>query len=206
MIIAFLGPKNSGKSTAAKYINQRYGFSYKAFADPIKDICCVLFGWDRAMMEGITPESREWREQIDHKWAGILGIPDFSPRKAMTIVGTDTIRTHLHEDVFVHASLNNINDSDYVFGDCRHINETKEIIAKGGTVVRIENGPLPEWTDIAISASEGYLEAIVYMKEIGVHPTEYEWLSAPYTHLISNDGSLEELEAKIDAIYQETIR
>src|ERR1700692_4784251 len=102
MLIGFLGPKNSGKSSAGSYLQRNFNFHKSSFADPIKDICCLMFGWNRTMMEGDTVESRKWREKIDEKWATLLGIPDFSPRFAMANIGTDMFRDLMHQDIWVH--------------------------------------------------------------------------------------------------------
>lgn len=33
------------------------GFKQESFAKPLKDMCSVVFNWDREMLEGISEES-----------------------------------------------------------------------------------------------------------------------------------------------------
>src|SRR5215475_14081161 len=100
-LIAFVGFKSSGKNTAAQALLP-LGYVSLSFADAIKDALAAIFCWDRDLLEGITEESRRWREQIDPWWANALGIPQFTPRWAMTHIGTDLLRHYFHYDLWVH--------------------------------------------------------------------------------------------------------
>ena len=68
MIIGICGLIGSGKGTVADILVDQ-GFKKVSFADKLKDGVAEIFGWDRAMLEGDTDESRQWREQIDNYWS-----------------------------------------------------------------------------------------------------------------------------------------
>jgi hypothetical protein len=85
-VIAITGLKGSGKDTIAEIICKHdNSFIPLAFADHLKDIVALMFTWNRDMLSGRFPESREWREKPDKFWSKELGI-DFTPRKALTTV------------------------------------------------------------------------------------------------------------------------
>ena len=62
-IITITGLKSLGKDTIASIIC-KYDKNFKiiAFIDRLKDICALMFGWDRDMLSGRFSELREWRD------------------------------------------------------------------------------------------------------------------------------------------------
>ncbi len=65
MIIGICGLISSGKGTVADILVEKHNFIKLSFADKLKDGVATVFGWDRAMLEGDTVESRKWLEQFD---------------------------------------------------------------------------------------------------------------------------------------------
>ena len=108
MIIGLCGAQGAGKDTVGGILESKHGFVKLAFASAIKDILSALFSWPRDMLEGLTKESREWRETPNEYWSNKLAIPDFSPRRAMQIVGTDLFRNHLNQDIWINIIENKI--------------------------------------------------------------------------------------------------
>src|SRR5258708_6546586 len=98
-LIALVGFKGSGKDTAGRFLVENYGFRNFSFAESLKDALASIFCWDRALIEGDTGESRAWRETVDSWWSEKLGIPNFTPRLAMQLVGTDVFRKHFNPDL-----------------------------------------------------------------------------------------------------------
>ena len=45
MIIGITGKKRSGKDTISDFLVEKYGFVKYGFADPIKDIARIIFGF-----------------------------------------------------------------------------------------------------------------------------------------------------------------
>ena len=84
MLIGLLGRINSGKGSVADELVNTYGFRQDSFAATLKDVTAILFNWDRAMLEGNTPESRAAREEVDEWWAEKLDIEDFSTQHCLT--------------------------------------------------------------------------------------------------------------------------
>ena len=91
MLIGLSGYIGSGKDTCASILEQHHGFQRLSFASAIKDIVSSLFGWDRDDLEGSTPSSREWREEIDTWWTEQLGRI-VTPRIILQMVGTEMFR------------------------------------------------------------------------------------------------------------------
>ena len=83
IILCISGLIKSGKDTAATYLVENHNFVKLSFASAIKDMLSVIFSWDRNMLDGITEESRLWRDQVDTWWAKKLNIPNFTPRFAI---------------------------------------------------------------------------------------------------------------------------
>ena len=67
-VFGVIGANGSGKDTIAKFLIDTRGFRKVSFAKPLKDIAAIAFDWDRDMLEGVTKESREWREKVDPFW------------------------------------------------------------------------------------------------------------------------------------------
>ena len=127
----FLG---SGKNTVAATLQQQTGALTHSFAQPLKDAVSVVFGWDRAMLEGDTPESREWREQPDAHWSSVFGY-DFTPRYALQYVGTELFR-NWQSDIWVESVRARLHPNQtHIVTDARFRNEMALVRSIGGTVV-----------------------------------------------------------------------
>lgn len=156
------------------------------------------------MLAGITAESRAWREEIDVWWAAKLDIPQFSPRWAMTHVGTDIMRRYLSADLWVYNVERRImmldDATSVVLTDARFPNEIALAYRCNGRVFRIKRGPDPSWMEVARMANTESSDAehYQYMLEMqGIHSTEYAWIGAQVDGIIDNDGTITELHNKI---------
>ena len=95
------GFMGSGKNTAAALLIDAARDSGYAddilythsFAGVLKDVCAVLYGWDRALLEGDTPASRVWREKPDPYWSKVFNRP-YTPRTALQEIGTNVFRNY----------------------------------------------------------------------------------------------------------------
>ena len=200
-VIAITGLKGSGKDTIASIIC-KYDSTFKtiAFADKLKDVCAILFNWDRKMLSGRFPESREWREQVDPFWSKELGI-EFTPRKALTTVGTDLIRgtvlSHIW-DIAVKKEILDHPDINYIITDCRFANELYMIKSLSGIVIQVERGNKPDWWTIAENYNLGKLGVNEPEELKSIHPSERDWIgiNSP-EHVFYNNGTLEELEKEV---------
>lgn len=72
-VVGICGLIGNGKGTVGDILVKERGFQKLSFADKLKDAVAVMFDWDREMLEGITDESRAWREQPDEFWTAETG-------------------------------------------------------------------------------------------------------------------------------------
>lgn len=199
-----MGFKGSGKDTAAQaLLNISEEWTKMAFADSLKDALCAMFGWERQMLEGITEESRAWREQVDQWWANKLDIPNFTPRFAMTKLGTDVIRKHFHDSLWIYSIENRIQscNKNVVITDCRYPNEAAMIRRNGGTLFYITRGTEPEYyqySRIPVESLEWPLALqIMETRYQHVHSSEWAWNNVVVDHTITNTGTVTELHTKV---------
>lgn len=213
MIIGIAGFIGSGKDTLADYLQNFHGFRRDSFAAPLKDSAAAIFGWDREMLEGRTKESRQQREQVDTWWAEQLGIPNFTPRLALQLLGTEAVRKGIHDKVWIASLANRMRrTTDHmVITDCRFPNEIRAIKDGGGLVVRIARGADPEWYALAETANryiwsgdpahkDASERAEQQLNAMGVHASERAWIGAPFDALIDNNGKIDALYDQIEAL------
>jgi len=208
MIIGIVGHIGSGKDTVGNFITQSVGITGRtdSFAAPLKDLCSSIFGWPRPLLEGNTLESREFRETPDIFWTRKTGIDNFTPRLALQLVGTDVLRDHFHNDIWINSleyRLRKISDSDtVVVTDARFTNELDIIKHLCGTIIWVQRGELPAWYETAVEANGGNVvsKRIMTTRYRDVHQSEWNWAGYPVDHIIRNTGTLEDLKIKTSQI------
>ena len=104
MIISLSGFIGSGKNTCANYLISKYNYTQLSFASSLKDAVASVFGWDRQLLEGLTDESRAWRDRVDPWWSARLNMPTLTPRWILQRWGTELCRGEFHDDIWI-ASL-----------------------------------------------------------------------------------------------------
>lgn len=199
-LIAFVGFKSAGKNTAAQLLVDHYDFTTLSFADAIKDALASIFCWPRDLLEGISAESRTWREIVDPWWATRLGIPEFSPRWAMMHFGTDIMRQHFHPQMWVlniERRIELLADRPVALTDARFPNELALVRHFNGHVVRIQRGPDPNWMPIAARANAGSERDRQAMHALGIHPSEWSWIGCQVDATLPNDDGIAELRASV---------
>jgi hypothetical protein len=208
MIIGIVGHIGSGKDTVGNFITQTVGKTGRtdSFAAPLKDLCSSIFGWPRHLLEGNTMESREFRETPDIFWTRKTGIDNFTPRLALQLVGTDVLRDHFHNDIWINSleyRLRKISDSDtVVVTDARFTNELDIIKHLCGTIIWVQRGELPAWYETAVEANGGNVvsKRIMTTRYRDVHQSEWNWAGYSVDHIIRNTGTLEDLKIKTSQI------
>ena len=126
-IIGLVGFIGSGKDTVAKILTQN-GCVQDSFASPLKELCASVFGWPLEMLQGDTVESRDFRETPDIFWSRKLGIDHFTPRLALQLLGTEVMRDHFNQDIWINSLEYRLRmkNADYpcvVISDARFQNE-----------------------------------------------------------------------------------
>jgi hypothetical protein len=205
MIIGITGFIGSGKDTVAKMFVER-GCVQDSFAAPLKDVCSSIFGWDRSMLEGDTVESRDSRETPDLFWSKKLGVPNFTPRLALQLMGTDVLRNHFDQDIWLNSleyriRKQNLDSPCTVISDARFRNELDLIKGMDGKIIWVQRGELPEWYETASQAHNNVVSRkIMETKYRDVHESEWNWAGYPVDYIIKNNGTLEELSKQVDSI------
>jgi hypothetical protein len=124
ILIAFAAKAGAGKTTAAKLLVEKAGFTRLSFAEPLYNML-EAGGFGR-------PKTFEEKEAI------IPGL-GFSWRHAATTLGTEWGRVHLGQNIWSMLALRKACDPDgrYVLDDCRFNNEAQIVREAGGHVVHI---------------------------------------------------------------------
>ncbi len=219
MIVGLTGLIGSGKDTVADHLVSKYGFIQLSFAESVKDALAVIFGWDRQMLEGKTPEHRDTRNKVDYWWAKRLGIPNFTPRFAMTTFGTDVMRKHFDDRIWVLSvedKITRLQQKDpnvrIVISDARYVNELKMLHHLDAVLFEITRGGLPAWWRSALQYNKldsnfekklykFYLSHISKEPNIfnqNVHSSEYDWIGYRFDHTLFNDSSIDVLKQNVD--------
>ena len=172
-IIAFSGPKNSGKSTAKNLLLQSHPNAIcLSFADPLKKCVTALFGLTDECYDPIK------KETILPQW-------NVSPRQLMQTIGTDFIRDNLKsyfpqlqmsQHTFfcsiMHDTIQQLDDNSLIIiDDCRFQDEYNLIKSLNGKVIKITR----ETTEDSHKSEHGTL----------------------YDHIIQNDSTIENLKTKL---------
>lgn len=202
MIIGISGFIGSGKDTIANYLVNNYNFRRESFASTLKDIVSTTFGWDRALLEGSTQQSREWREQVDVWWSDRLGIANLTPRWVLQYWGTDVLRKGFHDDIWIASLENKLRNTtaNIVISDCRFPNEISAIRNQGGIAIWVQKGDLPPWYDIAVAANNGDSIAIQKLKTFNVHASETSWVGSKFHYVVKNNSNFEDLYKQVQEI------
>lgn len=199
-IVGLVGFIGSGKGTVASYLVQNHNFTNVSFAGHLKDAVANVFGWPRNLLEGDNEESRKWREQQDRWWAKRLDIPHLTPRWVLQNWGTEVLRQHFHDDIWI-ASLENkllkAQSGNFVISDVRFPNEMRTIQNLNGSIWRVQRGELPVW---ATKNYENFAALEQHMKRYYpmVHSSEWNWILNKFNTIIYNNGSLKDLHKKIE--------
>lgn len=115
----------SGKTTAARYLAQKHGYSRHRFAGPLKLMLKVGFGLTDDHVDGHLKE-----EPTD-----LLG--GATPRHAMQTMGFEWGRRLVHEDLWVIAWMNTRPKGPIVCDDLRFPNEYEALRKLDGKVIRV---------------------------------------------------------------------
>ena len=195
MIIGICGLIGSGKGTVGDILVEQ-GYKKVSFADKLKDGVATIFGWDRAMLEGDTDESRTWREQTDEFWSNETKM-EVTPRLVLQLFGTDCLRNGFYDGVWVSLLKKHIldNPGDYVIPDVRFRNEQNMIRELGGKVWQVKRGKDPEWFTRAIFDNNN-TETSNLMNGFDIHESEYKWIdvNTRFDSILHNEGTIAELK------------
>ncbi len=207
MIITTTGYAGAGKDTVADYLVAHYGFKRESFAGTLKDAVANIFGWDRELLEGRTPEAREWRETVDKWWAKRLNKPNLTPRWILQYWGTEVCRQNFHDDIWIASLEHKLckTNENIVISDCRFPNEIKMLKTLGAITVRVKRGEEPSWYQSAKTVNAGMKKigwalGKAELEGLGIHPSEYALVGAKFDVVIENNDTIQSLYDEIEKL------
>ena len=222
-VIALMGNKGAGKDTVAHYIKKNAkGFNkvyIMSFADALKDATSVIFNFDRKMLEGATPESRNWREEEIPYLSKVMRTK-VTPRYLLQVIGTNILRRYLYDGIWVDSVVNKIvstaNDcynTLFVITDCRFRNEIKalrELYLYHPCIDSVEFVEIDRcnrdtyvynWAYTHNTTSNPLLKLYCRYKLRHVHRSEWDWIGVVKDPiLIYNVGNLKNLEGLVKSL------
>jgi hypothetical protein len=164
MILALSGKKKSGKDTIADFLVKDQNFVKISLATPLKNLIINVFKIeskylnddslkDKELPEFITIDyehidkirqivSENWGFPVDYeareKLESFHGTEIKTPRKLMQTIGTDMLRNHIRDDIFIVLLAQALKESrqPVVIPDARLQNE-REFLKKIGAVMAI---------------------------------------------------------------------
>ena len=208
-IIGLNGLIGSGKDTVADNLIAKHNFKRLTFATKLKDSVAELFDIDREKLEGLTKESREWRDKPLEFWSKELKR-DVTPRYLLQQIGTECMRRGFYEDIwvsFVKKELYERPDENFVITDMRFTNEVEMIRSLGGDLWSVRRGEFPMWWEDAVRwnhaiwtrGHETGLENPFANSPIckgpwhHIHATEWGLAGYEFDFTLDNNGTFEEL-------------
>ncbi len=210
-LVAINGTIGSGKDTFSQVFIDN-GFYRISFAETLKDAVAAIFGWDREMLEGTTDEARKIREQPDEYWSNKLGR-DVTPRWVLQNLGTDVLRRHFHDNIWVFAAENKIRNLPHervIITDCRFQNELKMIRENNGTIIEVQR-TLPCWYWDAykynLAIESGFENTIMPESMYNVHSSEYGWVGINRPdYIVENNSTIDALHSQAYTILSNIIK
>lgn len=191
MIIGINGYSGSGKDTVGQIIQKlcfKQHWEIKKFAGKLKDVANILTGIPVKMFEDQDFKkevlSQEWWTTCDE------GLQPMTVRDLLQKLGTECMRTGLHENTWVNAlmsdykpaKMDEYNSSKWIITDTRFPNEAKAIKDKGGIVIRIDRP---------------------FIKPINNHPSEIALDAWDFDYAIGNVSDHVALEFTVENILKE---
>jgi hypothetical protein len=178
-LIGICGYARHGKNTVAEMINGLWGHVPIAFADKIRECLLTLDPYIEVPTQ-LGPQYRKLSEVISIMgWEDAKAtIPDV--RRLLQRFGTEVGRGIISESLWIdlHERASSQYESVSV-PDLRFPNEEQSLLSRGAVLIRVHD---PRKEDNGVGTRH---ESEQYVEKIQVH------------HLILNDGTLKDLEAKV---------
>lgn len=189
-VVGLSGFAQSGKTTAALYLEQKYGVRRKHIAEPLRAMLAVLLKANGMSSEMIT---RYLEGDLKEQLIPELGV---TSRYAQITLGTEWGRELVNNDLWANTWERGIGEGESVMNDSvRFPNEAEAIRRRGGVVIMIKRpGTRPakfKWGKIG----EFLFDKLGLMW--GVHDSERSDRIKP-DFIIHNDSSVEQLHADLD--------
>lgn len=195
MIIGLGYRRRMGKDTIADVLVRDYGFIKMSFTHDggLQDACMALnpiVGVEVEYNDHSNGEGGYWEKKVVRysdvcNDLGYEGAKDKYPEVVRTLqrMGTEVGRNIIDPDVWVNIAIAKCDlDKDYVFVNCRFANEAVAIRSRSGGITMLVERPGFDLND---------------SEDIAVHESELG-RGITWDFTIVNDGTLEDLEGKVD--------
>lgn len=183
-LIGVMGRKSAGKDTIAEHLIEEYGFVRYAFADPIKKACQIIFGFtDEQCWGGL-------KDTVDEYW-------NVTPRKVFQLFGTELFQYDMPRHI---VELSDMGRRIWVFVFARWYEQQ---IAKNPHIkVVITDIRFPFEAEM-VQRLGGTIIKVARVGQIydDMHASEVEMDEIPYSYLLENDGTVDDLHLKVDQLF-----
>jgi hypothetical protein len=174
MIIGLSGYARSGKDTVAELLCLNYGYKRVSFADPMRQALYVL----SPKLDNVVRLS----EYVD-EYGWDVAKQNQEVRRLLQVFGTEVGRKMFGLDFWIDIALKNLDGSSkVVVSDVRFPNEAETIKKLGGSIWRINRHNL---------------------NAVNGHPSEHAMDSYMVSHVIYNDGTLNDLSDEVFMLAKE---
>jgi hypothetical protein len=188
-VIGLSGFAQSGKTTAALYLEKKYGVRRKHIAEPLRAMLAVLMQANGMESAEIT---RYLEGDLKESVVPCLGV---TSRYAQITIGTEWGRELIGQDLWSNTWAAGVKDGESVMNDSvRFPNEAAAIRGLGGVVIMIKR-PGTRPAKFKNKLGEFLFDKFGIMW--GVHPSERIDLIKP-DFIIHNDADVETLYADLD--------
>jgi len=186
--IALTGQAQAGKSTAAAYLRDFYGFTVLGFADDLR-----AMAWDinpLVAVEKVMTSANQWeayslyyRDAVERLGYETAKVRYPEVRRFLQRLGTEGIRNNVGANYWVESAVERaqVVGGNIVFEDARFPNEVAAVHEAGGTVLRI-------------------LRPGAGLQANGEHPSEANEGALHTDWAVENDGSLDVFKARLDFV------
>ncbi len=182
------------------WLEEQSGWELKSFAAKLKKIASLLTG---IPIEKFNDEEFK-KSVLSKEWSNPRGLTiderdPLTVREFLQKLGTDAIRNHLHENVWINALFANYNQThitkgikagpqypNWIITDCRFPNEAEEIRKRGGIVVRVNRS-----VDSSVLRGDNqWIKLEGHSSEIAMDRFQFDWI-------IENTSSISALIEKV---------
>lgn len=200
ILVGLTGLARSGKTTAAEYLHNKYGFTIVSMADPLKEMAKKLdpiigvqdmidlhgdvLGGNPVHLSSFLDDDGNFLEEYPEDWVK-ENFPEY--RRVLQKLGTDCIRSH-DQDFWIKAFWDTVSDLHY---------ETDRIVVPD---VRFPNEARAIKTGMLAAAGMSRVLAYVDREglERGAHASEQHAGRMGENVILDNNGSLVELAEQLD--------
>jgi hypothetical protein len=191
-VIGICGQKRHGKDTVGQMLQEDFGYTPIALADPIKRIAMDVYGFTYEQCYG------DEKEVPDPMWDGL------TPRRALQIIGTEMGRT-LHPETWLRYCFSTMEAAERGDEPLIHVASERGFVPAINGHVNVEKWVI---TDIRflneadmVRSKRGQVFQVVRPSLVGTqgdtHASETSLADVEPDHTFINDGTLADLRAKV---------